>query len=561
MKKRFPRALLASILALLLVASSGCAAAGPEDGTSSVQSAESAKEESQAQDSSKEGGETKNTGENTMPFVEPGTVTLTYAGPDSWYPPASYAQDLPVWQEVEKRTGVKIKWEVMPADQYNTAMQTRLAGGSKLPDIMAVPPLWGGDVVKLANNGIIIPLKSLIEENGPNILQMYEKYPVVKKIHTAPDGEIYNFSEVFVEGNEVAPKSLILRKDWLDALSLEVPKTIDDWYQVLKDFKEKDPNGNGQADEIPIATHDGLSSFAYFGPAFGLPAPAPALWADESGKVEYMYTKPAYKELLVFANKLYTEGLMDPQYSTNNDEAKLDAMVSKNLVGTSAHFAGVDVRWDNLLKNAGTTGADNILIAPPVGPNGEAPKLSKRNPTGMEYAVTKDCANPDIAVKWIDYISASDEGVILTHFGIEGKSFERDENGRPKFTEWTTNNPDGLDPFSAVRSLGAFPSLFDTQTKEFMSQSMQQKSIDACVELFPLMVEPYPRALSTAEEASRLTSITADMDTYVKEMIQKFVMGTESLDNFDKFVSQLNAMGLEEYVKINQEIYDRFSKA
>ncbi len=127
--------------------------------------------------------------ENTLPIVEPGSLELTYAGVDNWYTPASYSQNLEVWQEVEKRTGIKINWEVMPSDQYNAAMQTRIAAGSDLPDILAVPPLWNGDVVKYAEDGVILPLKDLIEKNAPNIMNMFEKYPIIRKVLTAPDGK------------------------------------------------------------------------------------------------------------------------------------------------------------------------------------------------------------------------------------------------------------------------------------------------------------------------------------------------------------------------------------
>lgn len=489
-------------------------------------------------------------GENTLPIVEPGSLELTYTGPDNWYTPASYTQNLPVWGEIEKRTGIKIKFEVMPAGQYNEAMQTRIAAGSNLPDIFAVPPLSNGDVVKYAEEGVILPLSELIEENAPNIKAVFEKYPVVKKNQTTPDGEIYSLAEVFVEGNEVAPKSWIIRKDWLDKLNLEIPETIDDWYNVLKAFKEQDPNGNGVADEIPL-TVAYSDNYSYFASGFGLTAGVGPFYADKEGKVHSLYQSEEYKELLAFLRKLYEEGLMDPQYATE-DEAKVDAMVSKQLVGVSPHFLGVDERWSSL------TGGEYVIVKPPKGPNGEEPKLIKRKPTGIRFAISKDCKDPVAAIRWIDYIWASDEGQILTHFGIEGQSFEFDDEGRPKFTEWVTNNPDGLDIASALRSLGAFPSLFDYQTKEFMSQQMSTKSMEACEPLIPLMEEPFPLILATNDEAEQLVMLQADMDTYISEMIQKFVMGIEPLEKYDEFLAQLESMGLSDVLLIKQMQYDRY---
>lgn len=452
MKRKNIAVCTAVILTLSLLAGCGKNAETNSGAAAGASGTEAAQEDSSV-------GEAVIPEENTLPIVEPGSLELTYAGVDNWYTPASYSQNLEVWQEVEKRTGIKINWEVMPSDQYNAAMQTRIAAGSNLPDILAVPPLWNGDVVKYAEDGVILPLKDLIEKNAPNIMNMFEKYPIIRKVLTAPDGEIYNLAEVFIEGNEVAPKSLIIRKDWLDKLNLEIPETIDDWYTVMKAFKEQDPNGNGTADEIPFTLNDG-AAYNYLASGFGLTAGVGEFYADDAGKVQYLYSSPEYKELITFLHKLYSEGLIDPQYSTNGDEAKVDAMISKDIVGISVHFAGVDERWNKLVP-----GAEYVLVKPPVGPDGGQPKLVKRAPTGMQFALSKDCKDPAAAIRWIDYIWASDEGVILTHFGIEGKTFDYDENGRPKFTDWVTNNPEGLDAFSALRSLGAFPSLFDNQTK------------------------------------------------------------------------------------------------
>ena len=55
----------------------------------------------------------------------------------------------------------------------------------------------------------------------------------------------------------------MIRKDWLDALQLETPKTLDEFHNVLKAFKEKDPNGNGQADEIPYAANPSALAYIY----------------------------------------------------------------------------------------------------------------------------------------------------------------------------------------------------------------------------------------------------------------------------------------------------------
>lgn len=76
--------------------------------------------------------------------------------------------------------------------------------------------------------------------------------------------------------------------------------------------------------------------------------------------------------------------------------------------------------------------------------------------------------------------------------------------------------------------------------------------------ILPTIVDAYPAVIATPEESERLTSLTADLNTYQNEMIQKFIMGQVPLDKFDEFVATLEAMGADEVLRIKQEQYDRY---
>lgn len=149
-------------------------------------------------------------------------------------------------------------------------------------------------------------------------------------------------------------------------------------------------------------------------------------------RIQYLYSSPEYKELIAFLHKLYSEGLIDPQYSTNGDEAKVDAMISKDIVGISVHFAGVDERWNKLVP-----GAEYVLVKPPVGPDGGQPKLVKRalQECSLHYRRT-------VRIRRQRSVGLTTYGqvmkVLYSPFGIEGKTFDYDENGRSKFTDWVT---------------------------------------------------------------------------------------------------------------------------
>lgn len=489
----------------------------------------------------------------SLPIVEPGTLELTFASVDNWYAPASYNTLLPVWAEMEKRTGINIKFEVMPPNQYNTSLNTRIAAGAELPDILRLPESMGDAIPK----GYLLPITEQIEKYGTNIKIMFEKYPIVKKSLTAPDGNIYCAGNFTIENNRLSPQGIAIRGDWLEKLNIKEPTTIDEWYKALKAIKDNDPNGNGKADEIPlVASNYGLYDF--FGSGFGMPFPVQQFWPDENGKIVYGYTQPEYKELLVFLNKLYTEGLIYAELDANSDEAKINSMISKNIVGTTIHFADGVQTFNALLKeNVGEEA--KFVIPAPVKGGDVKPQAVLRTPLNAYVGVSKDCKDIDAAVKWLDYVWASDEGTILTMFGIEGKSFEYNADGKPVFTDWILNNPDGLSWISSLRSLGAFGPFLVHRRPDYDIQIVQksQERVDIINKFEPYYVEPYPTIITTHEESEEAKMITADLETYKEEMIMKFIIGEESLDKFDEYVATLNGMGLGRLIEMEQIKYDR----
>jgi putative aldouronate transport system substrate-binding protein len=167
---------------------------------------------------------------------------------------------------VEKRTGVKIVWEVLPREQFGDAMRLKLSKGTDLPDIFYI---LDSDPVKLAGKGTILPLDELISNNAPNIAQFLRENPDIDKRLRLPDGKLYALASVVTGAAYTDPYGLMIRKDWLDRLGLREPTTLDEWYAVLKAFKENVPNGNGLRDEIPLLPDLGLKGLKLFGSAVG----------------------------------------------------------------------------------------------------------------------------------------------------------------------------------------------------------------------------------------------------------------------------------------------------
>lgn len=485
--------------------------------------------------------------------------TIEYSGPDSWYAPASLSKDLPVWQEVEKRLGIKIKWEVSPSDQWNTTMYTRIASGRGLPDIMGLPNWQCADIDKLSSENVIIPLNSLINNYAPNIKKILNDNSNVRKQTTAPDGKIYSIDEYF-EANEYYD-SVLIRKDWLDKLNLPVPKTVDQFLATFKAFKEKDPNGNGKNDEIPLSVSEGYK-YDYFSSGFGLASPLQECLPDANGKVVYEKTTPNYKNFLSFLADLYKSGLMDPQYAVG-DTSKFESLVAQNIIGVTVGGGDWEARYEADLHNAGYKDADYMLIDPPTDDQGNI-QLVKRTELGGQIGISSDCKNPELCIKIMDYLWGSDEGNTLLHYGLEGTSYTVDENGKKHFTDFVTNNPDGLDAGSALRSIGAWPSLFDRQTREFMSDLFPQDAVQYYSDNMAAgkYIDPFPKMLYTKEDISTASEILGDINTYQQEMELKFILGQEDIAKYDtEYLPKMKDLQVDRYVALRQQQYDRYQSA
>lgn len=483
-------------------------------------------------------------------------TSLSFACLEGWYSAVTINDNLPAWQEIEKKTGVHIEWEAN--SDYDTAMQPRVAAGSDLPDIMLLTPSWGSSgVYKLATDGMILPLDELIEEHAPNIKRVFEENPALKGLVTAPDGKIYSIPDTVMFVNDMVVQSaLFVRQDWLDALGLSAPETIEDWHSMLTAFKGYSDTTFG-AEAIPYSGIGSLSEIGnimrVFMGAYGLPVGGSEWWFDENGEVFYVNGSDAFREYLTEMSKWYAEGLIDMELT--REEANFQSLVATDVVGSFSHLSERTAQYDGLLATAGATGSHTLVVPPMVG---DEPLLTKRPATWNHYGITRDCEDPITAIKWLDFVWGSDEGVDIVEWGIEGMTFNKDENGENHFTDFVLNNPDGLDPYNALRSLGSANTILcRTPAEVYTALNEGSAAIPYAEALMDKRVEPFPDMMATAEEQQIIDRIQPDLRTFANESIAKFITGAQSMDEFDSFLETLNKIGVDELKAVKQAQFDR----
>ena len=482
--------------------------------------------------------------------------SLSFACLEGWYSAVTINDNLPAWQEIEKKTGVHILWEAN--SDYNTAMQPRVAAGQDLPDIMLITPSWGSaGVFKMANDGLIIGLDELIEEHAPNIKRVLEENPELKGLITAPDGKIYSIPDTVMFVNElVVQNALFVRQDWLDALTLTAPSTIEDWYNVLTAFKGYSNTAFG-AEAVPFSGIGSLTEIGnilrVFMGAYGLPVGGSEWWFDDNGEVFYVYGSEPFRAYLTEMNKWYNEGLVDMELT--REEANFQSLVATDVVGSFSHLSERTAQYDGLLATAGATGS-HTLVVPPM--TGDKPLLTKRPATWNHYGITRDCKDPVLAIKWLDFVWGSDEGVDIVEWGIEGMTFTKDEAGKNHFTDFVLNNADGLDPYNALRSLGSANTILcRTPADVYVALNEGSPAIPFGEMLLGKRIEPFPDMMATVDEQAIVDRIQPDLRTFVNESVAKFITGAQSLDEFDSYLETLNSIGIDELKAVKQAQFER----
>lgn len=453
-------------------------------------------------------------------------------------------------KDLETNTNVKIEWQVVSSNDWGEQKSIMLASGT-LPDIILGDQTFSdSDIVN--NLSYFRPLDDYIDSYMPNLKAAMAETPELKKISTFPDGKIYSLP-TRLPSRPKTKNQPVINKAWLDQLGLPVPDTIDDLYNVLKAFKEQDPNGNGKADEIPY-TETGLAP-DFLNP-FGITDINANSMLVKDGKPVFYPISEEYKEGLKFANKLYAEGLIDKELFTQDA-----TMTSAKQQNADAPIVGFTNQWtpDAVFGKW----SDQYAAIPPIaGPDGN--RYNPGNPNGMsfnrnELLITTSCKYPEVAARWADQFYTN-EASIQNFWGAIGTVIQKNDDG----TYTLMDPPAGTsaDAWYWEQSLRDFGPKYVSPSFEKNIVLNPEAGDGLKLEIDKMGSEyvttPFPNVMYTAEEFQELPTLTTDIDSYVATMRAQWVTKGGIDEGWEAYVKKLNDMGLEKLMKIRTDAYDRY---
>lgn len=470
---------------------------------------------------------------------------------------------------LEEKMNCDIQFSYLPASAAEAQQKLELmvsAGGNDLPDVIVNVPISDSTISRYASKGFIVPLNEYYDNSAYYLNDVCEKEPELKKMITMTDGNIYVVPRYLkIMQNELGYRMWIY-EPWLKKLGLEMPKTLDEFYNVLKAFKEQDPNGNGMADEIPLlgATNGGESWFKDFIAAAYQPIdPQSKYLYPENGKIKAAYIQPEYKEAIKYMNKLCSEGLLSPSSFTGDAAQCKQTVQNPNGVQVGA-FTSMAPTY---LSSSDERKEGYKILPPLTQEDGTGYSVYAASIPVNAFYITKNCKNPEAAFRMGD-IMMSEEMTIHSRFGQKGTDWLEPTEGQksmfdsmgyaakinPVLTWGAPQNSHWQNGAAGYRSYELSFSTVDSGTNIFETEIANK--LQTYMDRIPK--EYITKLIYTENEIDTVNEIQQNIDAYKTDNITRFIIGDLDIESgWDSYVDELKKIGVDELVKISQDAYDR----
>lgn len=537
MKKKVLALLLAA--ALVVSAFAGCSNGGNS----------STSEGDTSGSSTTESGDTGDTGDTSGEAVAL-TAVLIRSSTDGEFP-------YPIITQLQEEAGVTIDWQVESQADWPTHKSVLLASG-EIPDIFFGTDLEDGEV----DDGLFIDWNS----NGyldmaPNIKEFLDSTPDAKSMATTASGQMYGIPNMIAFRPE-SGDTLYVNKTWCDQLGIDIPTTTDEFYDMLIRFRDEDPNGNGQKDEIGITGVGappsdptlGAGTLAWAFPAFGVVMNESDTYCMVvDGAPQFQPVTDNYRAAVEWLNKLWSENLIDHEYFSLDFATQAAKFRGETLI------MGTGSGW-TMSNNVGDNIEHYELIAPLTGPNGDqywnsSAWFYKLYPNRL--CISTKCENIEKAIEFVNLCYDQYNGFQLT-YGSEGVSVEKDADGNPAFLDVPEGYTDpeykfltGLDTYAPTWASADFVATIGGE-----NDAKEKYNNDVYYSEWFLPESRMPYIVYDSVTMDELTILKTDINGYVQQSVADFIMNGVTDDKWNAYKDQLNKMGLERLVEIYTEGYN-----
>ncbi len=454
-------------------------------------------------------------------------------------PPA----DWEVYNIIRRKLNIDLKMSAVPG-VTEEADKKILAAASmgRLPDIFVVS---NQVLTELIRNGLVTYVDDMYELMPVRTAQMYDE---AERRSYAYEGKHYALSQ---PGSVVKNEGVLIRKDWLDRLGLDIPVTLDDYMNVMKAFTYNDPDGNGKNDTygfgafLEIRKNSegfGTRLEPIFG-AFGVEGTF-----DMSRKTAGLNLyKDDYYKALDFVRRMNAEKVIDPNwFAYRKDDfrnawksGRFGIMREQNAAfALENNYSPFDERFPD---------GEWIVIDPPEGPDGRKSVGVYTDQGHRIYAVSANAraqGKVKAIARLLEWMS-SDEGYYLLGFGEEGVNYTRNEDGQIT----TENLPDSSKAYSTkefARYLQLRNMIFYNSEVELASRypvwtTKKGRQMSA----YSVLKDMQSRSWTACLGSEGLPSPSPELKKYWEQGVLDFALGKRALteENWQQWLNEFTRIG------------------
>lgn len=473
----------------------------------------------------------------------------------------------------------------------DSAVKDRLAlmfASNELPDLMLAFALSTDDLVKYGmGEGQLLALNNYITpELTPTLYALKQELPDAFALATAPDGNLYTIPNMLDTETAYSATSFV-NMNWLKGVGLEMPQTLDEYIDMLRAFKDKDPGGVGKDNVIPLGGSYGIDDprktllYAYGFDGADADGVMPAI---REGKVVVPAFDPIFGEYLKTMRTLYDEGLIARDFFTL-DTTQTRAIASEQRNGVINGIFPYNYVPESF--------QDWQCLSPLTSPYSTTPVWTGPNKYEIgNIVISSKAENPELIMRFIDWMYTT-EGSVYHYNGPSTKAVDDlvDSNYKGWYledgisSEFYANMLDENNPYqnnyavivgeillfaggkTSDRRNNAenFQELFGAEKIGTVlslenGDGFARQSNNEAVK--PFYTSGYPRYVYMDEDTSQqVNDLYHVINNFVIKESTKFITGLRPLEQLEQYFEELKSLGIEEYRQFYADAYQAYSDA
>ncbi|MGX7100177.1 sugar ABC transporter substrate-binding protein [Globicatella sp. HMSC072A10] len=503
-----------------------------------------------AQELSMTGAMENYTAEDQFKATEPVTFSFLYRD----HPNYPLNTEWLFFTKLEEMTNVKLDLTIAPMSDYEQRRSLLISAGDAP---MIIGNTYAGMETPFVSSGAILPISDYLDYL-PHFTKRIEEWGLQEEIDALRqlDGKFY-----ILPGLHESIKhdyTLALRTDILEELGLEEPKTWEEVHQTLTKIKEAYPDSYPLSDRFKgnsLLNYMASSYETVAGWGFG----QGVVFNKEEDKFEYAPTTQNYRDMLQVLSSMMKDGLIDPESFTQEDDQAIQKLANEKSFAISTNSQNLFEYRSALDATVGEGNYEIKKIMNPSSPYGDQVGGTRLENGIMISAKAVESPNFVALLQFVDWLYYSDEGQEFARWGVEGVTYNKDENGKRTLSEnvdWAGLNPKGEEQLNA--DYGFSNGVFTYGGKAELIQSVM---VEEEIEFQKLMNEnktlPDIAPAWPLEESVReqFTLLATPLKDATDQATLQFILGNRSLEDYEMFIEELKGLGLDQYMEMVNTAY------